>query len=95
MVLLRGIKNKEKLNGARCQAKKEVFVDIGQITVKEILEKRLGAEKVARVLKEINDVYHSGKSEEEFQEHLTLAVKKEGLDPGEIKFVVTPIYPVL
>lgn len=70
-------------------------MDIGEVTVKEILEKRLGEEKAARVLNEINDAYQSGKSGEELREHLTSAVKKEGLDPGEIKFVVTPIYPAL
>jgi hypothetical protein len=96
-----GIKSKKKLGDEKGQTikegvmKQEVFMDSGQVTVKEILEKRLGKKKAARVLKRINDAYQNGMSGEELQEHLTNAVKKEGFDPAEIKFVVTPIYPAL
>jgi uncharacterized protein with von Willebrand factor type A (vWA) domain len=68
--------------------KQEVVMDIGQVTVKEILEKRLGKEKAAGVLKEINDAYQKGKRGEDLQEHFKDAIKKEGLDPGDIKFAL-------
>lgn len=68
-------------------------MDIGEVTVKDILEKRLGEEKAANVLKGINDAYQSGKNGEELQEHLFSAVKKEGLNPGEIKFVYSHVLP--
>jgi hypothetical protein len=70
-------------------------MDIGQVTVKEILEKQLGEEKAAGVLKEINNAYQEGKRGEDIQAHFKNAVKKEGLDPGEIKFVVSHVLPAV
>ncbi|UCH92308.1 MAG: hypothetical protein JSV88_18705 [Candidatus Aminicenantes bacterium] len=72
---------------------KEDIMDIGQVTVKERLEERLGEEKAARVLEEINVAYQKGNRGETLQEHFKAAIKKEGLDPGDIKFAVTMIIP--
>ncbi len=61
-------------------------MDIGQVTVKEILAKQLGEEKTARVLKEINDAYQKGKRGDDLQEDFKDAVKREGLDPDDVQF---------
>lgn len=68
-------------------------MDIGQVSVKEILEKQLGEEKTARVLEEINDAYQKGKRGEELRGHFKDAVKKEGLDPDDIQVVQSHILP--
>lgn len=68
-------------------------MDIGKVTVKEILEKKLGEEKTTRVLNEFNDAFQKGKRGEELREHFKDAVKKEGLDPGDIQFVQSHVLP--
>jgi hypothetical protein len=74
---------------------REDTMDMSQVTVKEILEKRLGDEKATMILEDINDAHQKGKSGEEFREYVRDAVKKEGLDPGEIKFVVSHVLPTV
>jgi hypothetical protein len=83
------------LGGGKCQTKKEDVMDSGQITVKDILEKQLGEEKTARVLKGINDTYQKGKRGKDLQAYFKDTVKKEGFDPGEIKFVVSHVLPTV
>jgi hypothetical protein len=83
------------LDGEKCQTKKEDVMDSGQVTVERILAKRLGEEKAARVLKGINDTYQKGKRGEDLQAYFKDAVKKEGLDPGEIKFVISHVVPTV
>ena len=68
-------------------------MDSGQVTVKEILEKHLGEEKAARVLKKIDETYRQGKRGEGIREQVEEALKKEGLDPGDIKFVMSHVLP--
>jgi hypothetical protein len=87
------LKYDEKLVGEKRQTKKEDVMDSGQVSVKEILERQLGDEKTARVLKGINDAYREGKRGEELQGHFKDAVKKEGLDPGDIQIVSSHILP--
>ena len=70
-------------------------MDLGQLTVKQILEKRLGDEKATGLLKEVNDVYQQGKRGKELQKHLMDAIKRQGIDPGEVKFVIDPIFPAV
>jgi hypothetical protein len=66
---------------------------IDQTSVKEILVKRLGEEKAAGILKEINEAYQEGKRGEELREHLMGALRKEGLDPEEINLTVSHALP--
>ena len=61
-------------------------MDIGQVTVKEILAKQLGEEKTARILKAINEAYQQGKRGNDLQEQFKDAVNREGLDPDGIQF---------
>jgi hypothetical protein len=68
-------------------------MDIGEVTVKEILEKQLGEEKAAGVLKEVNEAYQKGKRGEELQELFKDALKNEGLDPGDVKFTHSHVVP--
>jgi hypothetical protein len=83
------------LGGKECQTKKEGIMDIGQLTVKEILAKRLGKEKTVRVLKEINDAYQKGKRGDDLQEDFKDAVKREGLDPDDLQyqFITNSVLP--
>lgn len=70
-------------------------MDIGQVTVKDILGKHLGEEKTARVLKEINNAFQKGKRGDDLQEQFKDAVKKEGLDPDDFQFqfIVNSVHP--
>jgi uncharacterized protein YpuA (DUF1002 family) len=83
------------LAGEKCQTKKEDIMDIGQVTVKEILAKQLGEEKTAGVLKEINDAYQKGKRGDDLQEDFKDAVKREGLDPDDVQyqFIANSVLP--
>jgi hypothetical protein len=70
-------------------------MDIGQVTVKEILEKQLGEEKTAGVLKEMNNAYQKGKRGDDLQVHFKDAVKRGGLDPddAQFQFIVNSVLP--
>jgi hypothetical protein len=68
-------------------------MDIGQITVKDLLVKHLGEKSAVRVLKEINTAYQLGKRGESIREHVEDVFKQEGLDPGAIKFVMSHVLP--
>ena len=68
-------------------------MDIGELTVKEILTRRLGEEGAARVLKEINDAYQKGKRGDDLRKRFEDAVKKEGLDPDDVHFFVNNVLP--
>jgi len=68
-------------------------MDIGQVTIKEILTRRLGEEGTARVLKEINEAYQKGKGGDDLREQFEDAVKKEGLDPDDVNLVVNNVIP--
>lgn len=68
-------------------------MDIGQVTIKEILTGRLGEEGTTRVLKEINEAYQKGKSGDDLREQFEDAVKKEGFDPDEVNLVVNNVIP--
>jgi hypothetical protein len=81
------------LGDEKRQTQKEDIMDVGQVTVNEILEKRLGEEKSARVLKEINDAYQKGKRGDDLREQFKDAIKKEGLDSGEVKVFWSHVIP--
>jgi hypothetical protein len=68
-------------------------MDIDRTTVKEILAKRLGEEKAARILEEINKAYQEGKRGEELREHLVKSIRAEGLDAEEINLTVSHAIP--
>lgn len=68
-------------------------MDSNKITVKEILERRLGEEKAARVLDGINFAYQKGKRGEGLEEHYKSVLRDEGLDPEDIKFVSSHVVP--
>ena len=55
-------------------------MDIGKLTVKEILEKKLGTEKSKKVLDSLNDAHKAGKKDEELHKHLKDSLEKEGYD---------------
>lgn len=52
-------------------------MDIGNLTVKEQLEKKMGAEKAGRVLKKLNDAHANG---EDLHKTFKDAVESEGHD---------------
>jgi IS4 transposase len=68
-------------------------MDIGQITVKDLLVKHLGEESAARVIKDINGAYQEGKRGESIREHVEYLFEREGLDPGDVKFVMSHVLP--
>lgn len=70
-------------------------MDIGQVSVEEILEKQLGKEKTGKVLREINDAYQKGMRGDDLQEDFKAAVKKEGLDPDDLhyQFITNSVLP--
>ena len=73
--------------------KSEDDMDIGQMTVKDLLVKQLGEEKAARVLKRINNAYQKGINGTGIREQVVDSLKKEGLDPGDIKFAMSHVLP--
>jgi hypothetical protein len=52
--------------------------DLGDKTVKALLEESIGSEAAGRVMKEVNDAYQQGKSGEELHQYFKNAVEKEG-----------------
>jgi hypothetical protein len=69
-------------------------MDIGQVTtVRDLLVKHLGEERAARVSKEIDEAYQKGRRGEGIRAQVEDALKKEGLDPGGFKFVMSHVLP--
>jgi len=52
--------------------------DLGEKTVRQLLEERIGSAATGRVMQEVNDAHQQGKSGEELYQLFTDAVKKEG-----------------
>jgi len=63
------------------------------ITIKEILEKRLGKDVAVKVLNEINKAVLAGKQGEELETLFNDLLKREGLDPGDIQLTTTHVVP--
>lgn len=57
-------------------------MDLGKVTVKELLEKKVGPDGAKRVLKAVTDSYKSGKRGEELHEDFKDAMIAEGHDVG-------------
>lgn len=53
-------------------------MEFGERTLKQALEKKLGAEKAAKVIKSLSDAHAKGKSGEELHKHYKDALAKEG-----------------
>jgi len=53
-------------------------MDLGKLTVKEVLEKKLGKEATDRVLTKVNNASASGKKGDELQQVFKDALTKEG-----------------
>ena len=65
-------------------------MDIGNVTVKDLLKKKIGPEAANRVVKEVNEGHKKGKRGKDLQKHYQDAMKKEGhdipADPGDILY---------
>ena len=64
--------------------------DIGSVKVKDLLEKKIGADAADRVVKSVNDGFEQGKRGKDLQKHYQDAMKQEGhdvtKDPGDILY---------
>jgi len=64
--------------------------DIGSVNVKDLLEKKLGADAADRVIGQVNDGYQKGKRGKDLQKHYQDAMTQEGhdvtKDPGDILY---------
>ena len=65
-------------------------MDIGNVSVKELLEKKMGPEGAQRVIDAVNDGYKNGKRGNDLQQQYQDAMVKEGQDipsdPGDILY---------
>jgi len=65
-------------------------IDIGTVTVKDLLEKKVGKEAADRVVKAVNEGYQKGLRGEDLQKHYQGVMQKEGhdvpSDPGDILY---------
>lgn len=52
--------------------------DLGDKTVREILEKSMGPKAAGRVMQKVNDAYQQGKSGKELHQYFKDAVEQEG-----------------
>ena len=52
--------------------------DLGNKTVKEILEKSLGPDAASRVMQKVNDAYQQGKRDKELHQQFIDAMQYEG-----------------
>lgn len=53
-------------------------MDFGERTLKQALEKKLGTEKAAKVIKSLSEAHDQGKSGEELHKHYKAALAQEG-----------------
>ena len=63
------------------------------ITLKSLLEARLGNEKAARVLNRVNEAVQEGKQGEELETYFAELLENEGYNPGDIKSTTTHAIP--
>jgi hypothetical protein len=75
--------------------KKEEIMDIGSITIKDLLEAKLGAEKTEVVLKVVNNAYEKGARSDELVEEFKKGLRKVdydvALNPLNIPFMVVVV----
>lgn len=55
-------------------------MDFGGITIREILEKKLGKEAAARIINEINNAHQQGKRGEDLRKHFKDTLAQDGFD---------------
>ncbi len=61
-------------------------MDIGSVTIKDLLEKKMGEQKAAKVLKKVDHACSKGITGDELRDVFKEAIEKEGHEPESILY---------